>query len=354
MLLLRFLIAVFTAVLFYTSSFGQCSQSLAQAERTYEAGRLEEIASIMGNCFDIENGFSKSEKQRAYRLLTLTYLYTDQIEEAEQSLISLLSEEPEYEINSADPAEFVELLGKFRTTPIFSLGITAGGNITFVQLQNAFGVHNTEVSQGNYKTLPGYQVGLSADIPIYKFIEFTPEVMLTQQNFMYDNEMFGYTKMTSTEKQTSLMIPVSLKALLLEGKNRPYIEGGLMTNLLFSAEANFTRTFLKNFEALDERAPQDQTVPMLGGANSLRKKMNISYFVGVGIRRKIKRAYVSLGLRFGQTIENVVETKNRYTNRDLIFRYGYLDDDFLLRSLQLNFRYIYSFYKPKKLKRKNK
>ncbi len=354
MLPLRLTILLFL-LFFSLVSWGQdCGQKLAQAERTYEAGRLDEIASILGNCFELEesaNGFSKSEKQRAYHLLTRTYLYTDQIEEAENTLINLLSVEPEYQINySSDPAEFVELLRKFRTTPIFSLGVVAGINITNVQVQNVFGLQNTSISQGTYGTQPGFQLGLSADIPLLKFIEFSPEVMLTQQSFTFKNAMFDYTELDMTELQTHLIIPLSFKALLIKGKTRPFVEAGITTSLLFSSEAEVARTFLPNIGEIVEREPQDQTISMFD--SNLRKTVNLSYFAGVGVRRKIKRAFISLSVRLGQTLENVVETKNRYSNTDLIYRYGYLDDDFLLRNLQLNFRYLYSIYKPKKLKRK--
>ncbi len=331
-------------------ALGQCSQALERAQRTYESGKLEEIPSLLAGCF--ANGFTQNERERAYRLLTLVYLYTDQAERAEEALMNLLKEAPEYKINSTDPAEFIALYRKFRTTPIASIGVKFGPNISYVQVENIFGVQNTQLAPGNYGTQLGYQVGISADIPLLPFLEFTPEALLQQQSFTYANNMFDYTQVTLTENQTWWLFPASLKLLFGTKKFRPFVEGGLAWGVLQTAEGEVARTFLPNIGEIIEREPQDQTVSL--SEAKLRKPTMAWYFAGLGFKYKIPRAFISLSTRFTRAASYLVETENRYTNSDLIYRYGYVDDDFKIDNLQFNLRVLYCLYKPKKLKRRSR
>ena len=40
-------------------------------------------------------------------------------------------------------------------------------------------------------------------------------------------------------------------------------------------------------------------------------------------------------------------------NNELLFRYGYIDNDFKINSIAISIGYIKPFYKPKKLKKKD-
>ena len=92
-----------------------CSEALSEAENMYDMGRLYEISELLHDC--IENGFTREEKVRAYKLLSIVNLYLDQFAEADQTYLALLKLNPEYQPNPLiDPAELIYLHDQFNTT----------------------------------------------------------------------------------------------------------------------------------------------------------------------------------------------------------------------------------------------
>src|SRR6185503_8750501 len=91
-----------------------------------EQGRLHELPEIVAECLrksPKEGGFTKEEKKETYRLLTLAYIYLEEPEKADQMMLELLKTDHFFEINPAlDPAEFIALYKKHRTTPLFRVG----------------------------------------------------------------------------------------------------------------------------------------------------------------------------------------------------------------------------------------
>src|SRR5436853_446608 len=103
----------------YSGIFAQnlCSQNLKKAQKEYDEGRLTEVSGILESC--LKDGFTRDQKLQAYRLLILTNLFSDQPDIAEQHLLHLLKEDPEYKINpGVDPAEFVTLFNQYNTSAV--------------------------------------------------------------------------------------------------------------------------------------------------------------------------------------------------------------------------------------------
>ena len=124
MLLLVFSLAFQLPVL----SQENCTNTLQEARNYYEQGLVEKIPQLLAPC--LEEGFSRAQKIEAYKLIILAHLFNyDQIE-AETTMEEFLRKFPEYEIMPDDPVEFVYLFESYRTTSVFSVGITAGANIT--------------------------------------------------------------------------------------------------------------------------------------------------------------------------------------------------------------------------------
>ena len=80
---MRYFFIFFVIILFSIPTISiaqdQCAVALSEAEDKYDQGRLYEIPEILESC--LEYGFSKEEKIRAYRLLTLSYLFLDYYDE---------------------------------------------------------------------------------------------------------------------------------------------------------------------------------------------------------------------------------------------------------------------------------
>src|SRR5687768_8357487 len=93
---------------FFASGQNTCSQTLLKAQIAYYEGRAEEVSTILEAC--LKDGFTEEEKSQAYRLLTLTHLYLNETQQAENSMLSFLRLNHYYKINEAvDPTEFINL-----------------------------------------------------------------------------------------------------------------------------------------------------------------------------------------------------------------------------------------------------
>ena len=76
-------------------AYGQstsCAQTLRLAQSVYDQGRLQELNGILQNC--LQNGFTKQERVEAYKLLTLSYIYQEEPEKADEAMLDLLRTDP--------------------------------------------------------------------------------------------------------------------------------------------------------------------------------------------------------------------------------------------------------------------
>jgi hypothetical protein len=149
-----------------TSENEGCVLVLKEAEGLYEQGKLELIPMILKEC--LENGFNKEEKVKAYRLLTLTYIFDDNTEMADQTMELMLKLSPEHKINQAiDPVEFIYLYNSFRTSPVASFGISGGANISMGRLLETYSLDNS-TSNTTYFSQAGFQGGIHGNYFITK------------------------------------------------------------------------------------------------------------------------------------------------------------------------------------------
>src|SRR6188768_1109623 len=109
--------------------FGQetssCTQTLRLAQTTYESGRLHQLEEILSKC--LNDGFNQEERRQGYKLLVQSYIYLEEPEKADAAMLNLLSTDQFFRPNpDVDPAEFVSLFNRFRTKPLFRVGLKLG------------------------------------------------------------------------------------------------------------------------------------------------------------------------------------------------------------------------------------
>jgi hypothetical protein len=318
-----------------------CVQTLKKAQKEYDEGRLSDVPVTLEGC--LKEGFTRDQKLQAYRLLVLTYLFTDEPELAEQNLLKLLNEDPEYTLNPAlDPAEFVALYNTYNTSAVISIGLTGGLNQTRVHLQQAYSTDNSN-NKATYKPHFGFQAGLSADILLKKKFQLNAGLQLCQKSYEYKNKLFQYTNLDLKETQLWMELPVALKYnFRYKKKLIPYLYAGASVNLFLSSTGNLTRT--------SDAGNNDASGPNVK-LGSLRNRLNYSALVGGGLKYKIGYSYLCLDLRYAYGLKNIVNTSKRYSDSNLIYFYGYLDSDISINNLFVSVGYYKSFYKPKKIKK---
>jgi tetratricopeptide (TPR) repeat protein len=88
----------------------ECNEKILRAEQLYIIGRFDEAITILTECFD-KGGLTDDQKMRAYRLLGLSYIAKDYLEDARSAIRKLLDMVPEYMPDPVqDPPPFTKLV----------------------------------------------------------------------------------------------------------------------------------------------------------------------------------------------------------------------------------------------------
>lgn len=334
-----------------------CANKLKQAKDLYEQGLLEKVYGTIAECLvkgeSKKGGFSKAQLLEAYKLLTITYLYDDEYDLADEYLLKLLKLEPEFEVNPAvDPIEFIQLFNSYRTLPIYSFGFQAGGDWTFVQRTARFGVEPLGTLQSGAPNFSSYSggAGFTGGIKVSRYLSARSDVtlgaMYRTNTFTYTSSLtLGFASTVSEETQNWLYLPVTFNYNFKKDRKDklwPYLRVGIGAGIRLDAEASLVRSYEAQVSV---GAIQGIEVDL----SSQRRSLYLWGVAGMGIKYKIKRGYLFADLTYNQGLMNVVNTSNRYANSELIYKYYYVDDDFLTHGAVLTVGFMRSLYKPKKL-----
>lgn len=335
-----------------------CAQTLRLARATYEQGRLREIEGQLKTC--LEGGFKKTEKQlkvEAYKLLTLSYIYLEEPEKADQAMLNLKLTDPYYEPNPAvDPAEFVALYNSFRKDPIYRIGAKLGVNACRPNVSKL----NTAVElsgDSELKSLFAIQIAAAFDLPISDRLTFHSEIAYQQHRFEIDQKVNRGTdpdtqepllnEFEGIETQNWLSVPISAEYnfLNLDSKLherlRPYVSLGIEGGYLLPTPS---------ITALRNRAGES-SIPE-SGVDVDREKIRISALVGAGIKSKIASGLLVVEIRYMHGLTNVSSEETAFSNQRMVWEYGYADPIFKISSLAITASYVQDIFKPKKLRSK--
>ncbi|MCU0428342.1 MAG: PorT family protein [Cytophagaceae bacterium] len=324
-----------------------CTQKLNRAQKVYDAGKISEVEPLLKEC--IKEGFTKEEKMQALRLLILSFLFQDEHQKAEKQLLELLHEDPEYTLNPAiDPAEFYQLFRQYRTLPVISIGILGGVNRTGVTERKSYTVNSLDNGKADYTSRLGFQLGVLADILLYKNWQLNTGFIWNLKQFTYSKELLysNYTTLTSRENQMWLDMPLALKYVLGNKKIKPYALAGVSNNWLISATSRLSRV------NTDESSAANQESLNFG---KQRRKLGTNALLGAGFRYKVGFGYICLEARYQFGLNNLANADNRFLSEDgrSLFYHGYISSDFSVNNLAFSVGYFKSFYKPKKNKIKD-
>jgi hypothetical protein len=321
-----------------------CSQTLRLARSTYEQGRLHEMPSLLENC--LKSGFSTSEKVVAYQLLTEAYLYLEEPEKADETMLALLRTDPYFKPNpEVDPAEFIALWKTFRTTPIYRLGVKFSVNATQPNVVQFNPVSN---GAGKYGYKIGFSGGVVGEIPINK--DFTLDAELHYAYKSFTNQFQGinpgettpHSTTTGQESQTWLSLPVLAQYRLKESRFNPFVEGGFSVDYLFASSITGDE---KRLKAQSVEAQNFNVLPQ-------RQKINLSLQAGAGVKVRVAGGYIVSEVKYIYGLSNVNSSSTLLANQALLFNYGYVDGIYKLSSLSVSVGYVQNFFNPRKLKKK--
>ncbi len=315
-----------------------CGSKLLEARKLYKQGIIEDIPSMLKPC--IENGFTRIQRNDAYKILILAYLFDGDQLNAENTMIEFLKKNPEYEVMSDDAAEFVSLFESFRTLSVFSFGLKIGPNFTNPRIIEPYSTGNSEYTKSKNILGGGYQVGISLNRYISKKLFLNLGINYVHNSYKFTDE---FTTNVNSE------LPIGTIVSFKESVNRYEIPLSLGYEFEYGALNYFVRTGASISKiGTVSGIPEMETTGAKITMTDFRKRFFYSYHIGAGAKFKIPRGFLVLDIRYHFGLNNIVKSDLRFENPELNIKYHYLDDDFSLKSLSIAFGYYFSFYQPKK------
>jgi len=329
----------------------ECELTLNHAQEEFNAGHLSGIPGLLREC--LEKNQNSEWRQRAYLLLSETYLLLEDPLGAEQSYLNVLRANPEFlPDQSRDPIDLVYLSRKFTANPIFSFWASAGPNVTPVRVIHDVRIGGEPGTRETYSLKLGYQAEAGFEYHYDDNISAALGLSFASTVFKHTtHNLFGPNKdiVEMTDRQTWASIPLSIRYSDNVGRIRPFGYLGYSFRRLLSDNVNI-KLFNRDDHLEGETVvitSNDKQSPTLNFKNK-RESLNQSLFIGGGIKYKYKLDYFFVDVRYALGFKNVVNPDRRYD--DITYRWTYVDDDFRLDNLSISIGYIHPFYKARKLK----
>ncbi len=337
------------------------AQTIRLAQSVYEQGRLHELPDLLKDSQVAT--FSKNYQVDAYRLLTLAYIYLEEPELADVSMLKLLDANHFYEPNEqVEPAEFIGLYKTFRTKPVFNYGFKGGLNGTQPLLNSAYYVSSGAPGKGKNSLSVGFQVGGVFEKEILSKsknkifgngrLSFAPEIFYTSRAFKYTNpNLFTSDSLAGTSVADGL---VTVKQNWLDlnpivqmkiGKSKtalPYVGFGPGISYLLSAPTTLVTTRSNGAGVVSGPA-----IPF----NTSYNKIVPSLIGIVGIKYRFGETYLVAEFRIQYGLANPVNSATR-TNTSGAFENMYQLSDYKPISMAANIGVVIPYFNPIKLKHK--
>lgn len=339
-----------------------CEQTIALATDEFNAGHFYSVPGILNECL---NSFTRDQRQRAFLLLTQTYLLLDDPIGAQRSYLEILGANPEFVADEQlHPIDVVYLSKKFTATPRLSWFVGGGSNVSPVRV-----IHDVEVSEDGrekYTLRPGYNLGAGGEYSYDDNIRFRAEVNFFQTS--YRAQAIGMREddiKTFIDRQTWVNVPFYVCYSDNIGQYRPYGYAGYSFSSLMSDRASIT---LRKSELFNDAEIPDffEVKSPDFDFKARRNKLNQSIIFGVGIKYKIGLDFAFVDLRYSAGLRNIVNPDYIYGDNDNLadqkfsewvaslsptMEFAHVDDYIRLDNLSITLGFVRPLYKPRELKR---
>jgi hypothetical protein len=351
-----------------------CEQTIAYATEEFNAGHFYSIPSILNDCL---KSFSREQRQRAFLLLTQTYLLLDDPIGAQKSYLEILLANPEFIADDQLHAiDIVYLSKKFTATPIFSWLVSAGTNVSPVRVIRDLevgGIMVGEESREKYYLRPGYHVAAAGEFSYNENLNLRLGIEYLHTTYRSLSEDFQLDTKQFIDRQSWINFPLYVSIADQFGRYRPYGFVGYSVSWMLNDRGSIalekvTRKELasgegENTEKKIELEKLEVQSPDLNLIKR-RNRLNHSVIFGAGLKYKIGLDFVFVELRYSIGLKNIADANNMYAS----YSYGpttpewvktfeptgaftHVDDYFRLDNLAISFGFLRPLYKPRELKR---
>ena len=341
-----------------SSNAQDCERKLKNAAEKYVSGHLRDIPAVLDDC--LKNGFTAKQKENAYELMVLSYLFLDDEAAAEENLIALLTDNPDYRPSPLDPPEYIHFFNNFRVDPVFGYALMVGPNYTLLKEVEYFTVGNSKLLDASSTGGLGFGGVFAFDVKIIKNVELNVNFGFSSKRFKIKEELFTsniegghFNTIRSIEKQFWMDIPVTIKYGIKSTQNLyAYIQGGVGFHKLLGDKLEVTRAIVGG------RIVDGPSIPILQDPNhvSLRRSEHYSLILGAGLKYKVATGlYLVTDLKYYSGLTQLANKEVAINERSVLnYKYGYADNYFNQSTLSLSFGIAKMIYRPKRIKRGGK
>jgi hypothetical protein len=385
--MLRFIVFSFLLMFFFndsafTQSYTDC---LDEAKKNFDAGQVEKVKEIIVRCFTDFPKVSNEKKEESYKLLTESYLFSSDIDNGQKFFEKMLRINPLFEADSTDPGtsyDLIYLSRTYRRNPLISVYANAGANYSMLEILQNYNTDNNNRRAQDYKQFTlGFNAALGFEIPVWNQFTFAMECNFAMRSYLYNDTVFmtsnlnnprqaeyqyGTTKFNEQQLYIDIPLMVRYEHYLPKFKKIiPYLYAGITPNFLLSANlVNVERSTSRETLGGGAVIGGENIIPVAGpdlkpynGTPAekleLRNKFNISGILGAGAKIRVGSDFIILEARYNRFILNSVNLNNRYNNKELVYQFGYVDNDFRMDNFSLTLGFEKSFYEPRKKRKFN-
>jgi outer membrane protein W len=317
---LLFLVMFF--VKFSSAQVDSCILKLKAADQSFEQGNYDVSIRLLKESLNGCN-LTKNEKIQANKLLILSFIKVDNLEDAEKVANKIMKIDPNFKADKfKDDPKLSTIFEKFRPTPFFRAGFNTGINRTMVDVVNTYSIVHADDKKGlsQYNAKTGFQLGACAEYRTFRNLWVNLGVQFRQSKYQHLLDSIEGATVDFSERLTYFDVPLSLKYYFIEKKFSPYIQAG----------ANFT--FLTNALSTTIREESQDLV----NRTDYRNANMIGVFGGLGLAYKLNSLQFYVDFRYFNFSENLNKEGTRYADLTNVFKYYYIDDDFRLNNWQIN------------------
>ncbi|MEN8251675.1 MAG: outer membrane beta-barrel protein [Bacteroidota bacterium] len=278
-----------------------CVQNIEIAQQRYDEGRIQDIQPLLNDCL-AGDSYDKAQKAQALRLLTLSYIFLEDDDKAEATMLELITKNHEFRTNPAiDPTEFINLHERFRYLPVFNVGIkyiVSFSNPIVTDLNSYLSLYDdTPVYDLSFNF---FSLGANFEWEFYDNMFLYPELMYRKVVFSRLETNKGivrgsidYLRAESYEEQNYISLPVSVKYVFDFASTQDF---KLYTNLGVAMDylASSKRPANKNQLLVEDAA----TVTYASTTTSDNKRLGFGVFAGGGATYKLGEGFLALELRY--------------------------------------------------------
>lgn len=303
-----------------------CNNALFEANKLYETGQLQEAIDLLEPCYLGQN-IDKEARLDAARLLALCYLFNQDEVMSDGYVRDMIEIQPEYQkYPNIDPQSLKAIIDKYSVESALSIGFTAGVSSNHVRVIKSYSPSNTPSA---YSSNIGLTAGIECEYKLGKLSSLRATPSLNLYSYKRELNNVAGNKKVYLENMTSLGLPLVYRKYFTLKNWNVHTELGIQYNYLVSSFADMQSTKL-----LDGTMTQSSTK-----TTPYRNRNLYGGTVGIGATTTLGKGRVGINLSLVSFIPNIAVPDARYDNVDFILDAQYIDSDFSLNSVAINFSY---------------